>query len=809
MCKTPKLILILFLLLYVQPVLAQNTTYDIKVGDTLIHEYFSSPFNTFSTKSNNGTTYFRSVNAQGKKLLYYIPKPGFIGQDKIQFDLWESITDYKWDEITVNVHPSILEPEDDYLTTAINTAVSINVLKNDFGTDSPLSVDDILISQHGVTRVEDGFIVFSPDEDFEGNAFITYLVCDTVQNCKTANVNIMVESLNPVDHNYSLIVNEGEVLNLTLPPNQSITTLPSNGSLEQISAFNWSYTPNESFIGNDKIQFSNVNNTSFDIYVIQKTTSFGPAKDDQVFTPMNQSILIDVKANDLGSYSISKFSQPSHGKVTLQDGKLLYDPEPFFVGVVNFSYNLGFVSDNVGQADVTITINNQVPDQGNYSFGTFSNTPKIIRYESSFMDYDVQVLKQPTNGRVSFLKGNNDYVHQNQTVNGENMIIYEPNEGYVGEDFFTFSYCLGSRCKEVRIKMDVIPQMEGKGDYCLSDCVWAGDNNHDGRVDMLDLLELGEHIGLKGIPREEQMSNIWYGQSANDWVNSFAPNKAYNYKHIDANGDGLVSLKDTTAINRFYGNEHNLVNSVVNKADIPVYLQYVGKNQNELSAGDTVKYQIRVGDQSNPAIDFSGLAFDFNYNPLVFDANSVFVDFNQNAWSKLGAPTLEMVKTPWNGRLDVGYSRVGKNTLSGFGDILTIGIVIDEDVEGIKTKNEIRSSIEVNMYYKGDNQLLSKPYVLDVNFTRAPQEEVVLETTPHEINIYPNPTSDFVTIETNPDNPIEHIEIMDIIGRTRFQKDHINKSSIKVDVNELSTGIYIISIKSKRNLKARKLSIRQ
>ncbi len=66
------------------------------------------------------------------------------------------------------------------------------------------------------------------------------------------------------------------------------------------------------------------------------------------------------------------------------------------------------------------------------------------------------------------------------------------------------------------------------------------------------------------------------------------------------------------------------------------------------------------------------------------------------------------------------------------------------------------------------------------------------------INVFPNPASDFVTIETNPVNPIEHVTIYNFEGEKVteiiFTK---NEKMIIVPMAELSQGIYMLDCFSK------------
>lgn len=84
-----------------------------------------------------------------------------------------------------------------------------------------------------------------------------------------------------------------------------------------------------------------------------------------------------------------------------------------------------------------------------------------------------------------------------------------------------------------------------------SDCVWPGDANTDGIVNHLDLLPYSVALNQSGVPRAST-SLFWAGEVATDWNVSYQG--MYDYKHIDANGDGVVGEFDQLVMRDFYGN---------------------------------------------------------------------------------------------------------------------------------------------------------------------------------------------------------------------------------------------------------------
>jgi len=76
-------------------------------------------------------------------------------------------------------------------------------------------------------------------------------------------------------------------------------------------------------------------------------------------------------------------------------------------------------------------------------------------------------------------------------------------------------------------------------------------------------------------------------------------------------------------------------------------------------------------------------------------------------------------------------------------------------------------------------------------------ENVILGNNDHQfsknIAIYPNPTSDFITISAK-NSTISTIEIYNILGKEILKVNTTNSNQLKIDLSDLSSGIYLIKI---------------
>jgi hypothetical protein len=198
-----------------------------------------------------------------------------------------------------------------------------------------------------------------------------------------------------------------------------------------------------------------------------KDTSTSPAASDDTFaTDEGQPVVLDVLKNDtdadgdalkiteVNGQAIAEGTSvvlPGQGTVTLEDGKLLFTPEPGFNGEVAFSYT---VTDGVtpvkGTVDLTVNPVNEAPevldDIINAPAGTKSLTVNVLDNDSDPDGSNVPLTitaigKTPVQpGDVVSIKDPADDTKEiaKVTVNADGTLKVEPAEGYTGP--VTFEY---------------------------------------------------------------------------------------------------------------------------------------------------------------------------------------------------------------------------------------------------------------------------------------------------------------------------------------------------------------------------------
>ncbi|MCB0806007.1 MAG: T9SS type A sorting domain-containing protein [Bacteroidales bacterium] len=80
-------------------------------------------------------------------------------------------------------------------------------------------------------------------------------------------------------------------------------------------------------------------------------------------------------------------------------------------------------------------------------------------------------------------------------------------------------------------------------------------------------------------------------------------------------------------------------------------------------------------------------------------------------------------------------------------------------------------------------------------------------TSPFNILIYPNPASDYITLENKDPNENIHIQISDLSGKTVIE-DYLTTEKITYDVSKLRSGIYLMTVRTAGSATTHKLLIK-
>jgi hypothetical protein len=337
-----------------------------------------------------------------------------------------------------------------------------------------------------------------------------------------------------------------------------------------------------------------------------------------------------------------------------------------------------------------------------------------------------------------------------------------------------------------------------------NDCIWPGDADANGLVDNNDLLPIGVGYDSTGNVRSS-VSIVWQADGVADWANTFSTyTPAVNYKHADCNGDGVINADDTLAITQNFSLTHAKTGESPTpwRAGIPGLKAVLSTDS--LYAGDTLTVTFVLGDQATPATNVYGLAFTYNFDPLVVDSSLTTMTFG-SSW--LGSnDKISISKTLNSGQIKAAITRIDHTTRSGNGPIAAASFKITTD--NISGKD---FEYYANLGFISDITAIDQhgnPITLNagadtsaVGYTPNGIREVAAE----KVNLYPNPTHDRVTISV--DNTINDISITNVAGQEVYHKTAANTRSISADVSVLEQGLYFVQIKTNKGSGTAKLSV--
>ncbi|EJY7733056.1 tandem-95 repeat protein, partial [Vibrio parahaemolyticus] len=354
--------------------------------NVLSNDTFESTDKVVSLDADNGPKN-GSVIVNNDGTVTYTPDDNYVGKDTFTYvvtsgGVSESTT------VTVNVTPVNDAPvaKDDIATTQEDTAVTIDVLPNDTDVDGDkLSIESVSVpKEQGTVEVVDGKLVFTPAENFNGDAEITYTVTDGALTDQ-ATVKVTVNAVNDTP------VVESNIADQTLAEDFTPYTIDLNTAFSDVDNVDGELTFSVS--GNSNIQVAIVNG----IATITPTADWNGSETltftatdpsgESVSQPVNFTVapvadivadkatvvedtptIIKVLGNDTFEgdgkvVSLDANNGPANGTVSVNpDGSVTYTPNDNYVGKDTFTYVVtsGGVSESTA-VEVNVTPVNDAP----------------------------------------------------------------------------------------------------------------------------------------------------------------------------------------------------------------------------------------------------------------------------------------------------------------------------------------------------------------------------------------------------------------------------------------------------------------
>ncbi|EJG1748174.1 TPA: tandem-95 repeat protein [Vibrio parahaemolyticus] len=459
----------------------------------------------------NGTVI---VNNDGT--VTYTPDDNYIGKDTFTYvvtsgGVSESTT------VEVNVTPVNDAPvaKDDIATTQEDTAVTIDVLPNDTDVDGDkLSIESASVpKEQGTVEVVDGKLVFTPAENFNGHAEITYTVTDgqlTDEAKVTVTVNPVddaptikvdaVESITEDAVSTDTIVATLEVADTDTPEDQLTVSLEnnSNGYFVLVGDEVKLTQAGVDAVNNDELNLKDltisasvsdgVNPTANDsdsliVNRVNDAPTVENAIADQELSEDFATYTIDLNDAFKDSDSALNFSVSGNSNVlvSIENGIATISPTADWNG----SETLTFTATDPSGESVSQPVN-----------FTVAPVADIVADKATVVEDTSTVIKVLGNdtfegdGKVVSLDTNNGPANGTVSVNPDGSVTYTPNDNYQGTDSFTYIVTSGGVSESTTVSVDVTPVNDApvaKDDTAITDedtpvtiDVLPNDNDIDG-----------------------------------------------------------------------------------------------------------------------------------------------------------------------------------------------------------------------------------------------------------------------------------------------------------------------------------------
>jgi VCBS repeat-containing protein len=399
----------------------------------------------------------------------YTPDPGFSGQDTFTYEACDGNggTDIATVTITIDAAPNNapVAVKDYNAMTTCDITVTGNVLDNDSDADCDgLTATLVSGPANGTATLEaDGAYTYTPNPGFIGHDVFVYEISDGNGGTSISDVCIEVtppDNLAPdaVDDTMQtgfnttvtgdVLINDTDAEGDTLIA--SLVNGPANGTvtLETDGTYTYTYTPNAEFSGTDTFTYEisdqqcGTDTACVTIDVAPQPNECPEAVNDDFATCEDETLTGNVLINDgdvdgdtLTASPLTDVLTSEGGLVTLhQDGSFIYMPASGFSGVDTFTYSMSDGNGGTATATVSITVHDIADPQDDLfsgDEGTSIAGDVILNDGTVTAGSSVVVVDGPANGTL--------------TLNTDGTFNYLPNDGFCGED--SFSYAINGPCQ--------------------------------------------------------------------------------------------------------------------------------------------------------------------------------------------------------------------------------------------------------------------------------------------------------------------------------------------------------------------------
>ncbi len=341
-----------------------------------------------------------------------------------------------------------------------------------------------------------------------------------------------------------------------------------------------------------------------------------------------------------------------------------------------------------------------------------------------------------------------------------------------------------------------------------TDCVFPGDTDNNGIVDMFDLFPLGQYFGKQEFARNS-ISNEWRGFGVWDW--SETQTNGQNLKYIDCNGNGSIGFEDTTAILQNFDLQQKSGGFTKGKLG-DTELRFT-PNFDAIGLGEALELEVWIGSTENPVIDLYAIAFETFVDVSLIDPASIEMDYSQSDLGTCGEDLLAVdLVNAESGRINISMSQTNGTGVSGQIHLLTIHMRSQTDF----TTTESLTFDITDFGATNSNEAEILVNVTDLPTINIDPEIVNIETTiPHSkpYSLFPSFTQDGFHLQYSLyQTPNMKAKLFDLSGQFvgvlwRHATSNVGSFEQYIDLTDWSlvAGLYILELEVENRIYREKI----
>ena len=221
--------------------------------------------------------------------------------------------------------------------------------------------------------------------------------------------------------------------------------------------------------------------------------------------------------------------------------------------------------------------------------------------------------------------------------------------------------------------------------------------------------------------------------------------------------------------------------------------------------------KINLGTSLSPANNIYGVALTLNIDTTIVRQDSTFLDVS-NSWLSAGSPVFlhNKIENYSNSEIDIALSRTNHTNVSGNGEIVTVSMVMKDDISG-KIMSTFAKILHVTISKVKIVSATGDTVSVSVAGDSITAWEVTTGIEKYDnsssIKVFPNPAQDIVKIQSAVNN-IQKTELYSLQGKL-ISENKIPQQTPEVNLNVegLEKGIYLLKIYTVAGIKNVRLQI--